>query len=282
MLRRASLTFIFINSFFFGQSTEAGSTIEPKYMYDTWLGLTPILINGRVQIFQIYPDGPAHKAGLKIWDYLISINGHKIKSYEDFNFLVRNIEPGKLAKIKYQRKNVVEIIDIQVEQREYLTDKVGKPAIPLTLESYIDKNRYHIKFDTGKIKLLFFLSSVNSLKDNITKNLVTYLQRDQTKNLIAYGITYVSCESVRPVKENPKEHLCDEIRINQIGKYAPLNLFYDNPVEATLAYRVEQTPAIIIIDQKNIIRYADYVTEDTIENTFTVIKNLQNPNEHSK
>jgi len=260
------------------RAADSKKNLEPGHTFDTWIGITPAVTNGRVQVLQIYPNGPAHKVGLKVWDYLISLNGHNVKSLEDFYFCVRNTPPGKIIKLKYERKSEIKTAEIKIEKKQHLPDSIGKPAIVLALERYTDGKRDQLSLDKKQIKILIFVDSVRNLKDALIQKIIGFLKNRKQDTFAAYGITYVTCESVRPIPENNTQHVCNERRIKNVDKYRPLTIYYDDSLEATLSYRIDHAPAIIIVDQENIIRYANYASENTIENVFAVIEALDQKN----
>lgn len=56
-------------------------------------------------ILQIQPNGPADKAGLKVYDVLTEIDDKKIKNTQDLIDTIADKEPGKKIKIKFLRNN---------------------------------------------------------------------------------------------------------------------------------------------------------------------------------
>ncbi len=83
---------------------ESGGTIRKGY-----LGISP----GDVQSEDEFAgsvvlgvgDGPAKKAGLKLYDLITEINGKKIKHAQDLVYTVADLEPGKKVKVKVLRND---------------------------------------------------------------------------------------------------------------------------------------------------------------------------------
>ncbi len=62
-------------------------------------------------------NGPAKKAGLKIYDIVLEFNGKKIKSSQDLTDTVSDIEPGKKVKAKILRGEKTITVDIIITER---------------------------------------------------------------------------------------------------------------------------------------------------------------------
>lgn len=62
-------------------------------------------------------DGPAKKAGLKIYDLITEFNGKKIKSSRDLSDAVASLEPGKTVKAKILRGEKSIITNITIAER---------------------------------------------------------------------------------------------------------------------------------------------------------------------
>lgn len=62
-------------------------------------------------------DGPAKKAGIKVYDVITEINGKKIRDAQDLVNTVADIDPGKKAKFKILRNEKTLEIDVTVAER---------------------------------------------------------------------------------------------------------------------------------------------------------------------
>lgn len=56
-------------------------------------------------IANILPNGPADKAGLKIYDVITEVDGQRIKNSQDLIDIISDKEPSKKIKIKFYRNN---------------------------------------------------------------------------------------------------------------------------------------------------------------------------------
>ncbi len=56
-------------------------------------------------IVNVQPNGPADKAGLKIFDVITEVDGQKIKNAQDLIDIISDKEPTKKIKVRYYRNN---------------------------------------------------------------------------------------------------------------------------------------------------------------------------------
>lgn len=62
-------------------------------------------------IANVLPNGPADKAGLKVYDVIIEVDGQRIKNSQDLVDIIADKEPSKKIKIKYFRNNKGQAIE---------------------------------------------------------------------------------------------------------------------------------------------------------------------------
>jgi S1-C subfamily serine protease len=95
---------------------------------DVWLGMSATDINAAVQaaldlpsangvlVQSIEQGGPADRAGLKVGDQIIAINGIKLSSRDQANRLIFGSGVGDVLQMKINRKD--ELIDVKVTLEE--------------------------------------------------------------------------------------------------------------------------------------------------------------------
>lgn len=264
--------------------------LTTKPTYDSWLGISPALYvsesdrtQGRIAILNLYPGGPAIKAGLKKGDYLISINGHKLKSHNDFRFIMGNLAPGVEAHVVYERENEINSLKVMVAHKPYLRDLVNQPAPILNLESYADGKVYPIPQSNQKVQVLYFMVDLFNTKfydpfPEFKELLDIELERlDMAgkQDIVIYGITLMNCTSAKVIQKSPTDsridHIeCEEKRLAK-GESRPYEIFYDRKGQRDTLYLIETRPAIVVVDKTNVIRYADVLTEENIPKAIKAI-----------
>lgn len=72
-------------------------------------------------IVNVQPNGPADKAGLKVYDVIIEVDGQRVKNAQDLIDIISDKEPNKKIKIKYLRNNkgqaVEKITNVTIAER---------------------------------------------------------------------------------------------------------------------------------------------------------------------
>ena len=72
-------------------------------------------------IVNVQPNGPADKAGLKIYDVITEVDGQKIKNAQDLIDIISDKEPTKKIKIRYYRNNkgkaLEKVANVVIEER---------------------------------------------------------------------------------------------------------------------------------------------------------------------
>jgi carboxyl-terminal processing protease len=96
--------------------------------------------SGQVVIDIVFPNGPADKAGLKVGDILLSIDGVTLDKYADSSetgLMIRG-SPGTTVHLKIQRKDQMLEYDVIRQVREYVTLRMLPEGI-----GYISLNAFN-------------------------------------------------------------------------------------------------------------------------------------------
>ena len=261
--------------------------MRPKGTYDTWIGAEPALhvsgpgeSHGRISLMDLYPDGPAIAAGLRESDYILSINGQKIASHEDFNFIVKNLAPGTEVSILYERANEINTTKLKIAKKPHLPDLVNKTAPIIRLESYTDRKIYKIPKSDQQTKILYFMVDLwNTRFHDPFPEFKKILDAEKGSDIKIYGITLMTCNSTKFIYRSVtdtriKEVECDEKRLSQ-GENRPYEIFYEYKSEARKLYLIEARPSIIVIDKENFVRFADILSDENIPKAIEVIRRLK-------
>lgn len=67
-----------------------------------------------VLVSNIRPDGPAAKAGMKIGDVILDVNGEKIETLRELPRVIAETKPGSDAEIKIWRNGEISNIDVEI------------------------------------------------------------------------------------------------------------------------------------------------------------------------
>lgn len=258
----------------FFKTTELNAEVEKKEsidsiyavndkIYDTWLGIYYATFHAKdrnyVEIAGIFPQGPAEKTALKKRDKIISIADKPVSSIREVQDMIKNFPPGTIIPIQYERDRRRFRTDIRVEKKEDIKDFLGK-RLPITsLEDTANGKSLHVTLYDTKIKVIYFWYDNFKPSVRFRDKLVNFLRLSAAKDIQMITLTFIDTDA------------SDKANMPQMPYYR-LSEFDE---KYSLIFRVHQYPAIIIADQKNIIRFADYVDETTIAKPLAIIEELQ-------
>jgi len=95
-----------------------------------WLGVAIQDVTGEVAeyygiqgkegalVTEVFPGDPADKAGIKVRDIIIEVNGEKIKNTRDLTRIIAEIGVGDSASVKVLRNGTEEKFDVKIAKRE--------------------------------------------------------------------------------------------------------------------------------------------------------------------
>jgi hypothetical protein len=137
--------------------------------------LPPELARGKdakgVVISNLTPEGPALKAGLKVGDVIVAINGKQVDSWETLRLITAQTPPGTTVKVRYLRNAKAAELDVmltgmtdaisgtylvRVRSEEVLTTegqlRIGLSVVDLATHQEISSRAYQLA--TGKRPVL--------------------------------------------------------------------------------------------------------------------------------
>jgi len=83
-------------------------------------------------IIEVQPGTPAEKAGLRVKDAIVEINGEKIVTYEEFRHKIGGMAPGDTAKLKIMRDGKEKSINVTLGERPSMEElmQIEKNQVP--------------------------------------------------------------------------------------------------------------------------------------------------------
>lgn len=89
-------------------------------------------------IVNVQPNGPADKAGLKIYDVITEVDGQRVKNAQDLVDIISDKEPSKKIKIKFYRNNK----GAAIEKTAYVLIEERPDEKKLLQDSFQQRRKY--------------------------------------------------------------------------------------------------------------------------------------------
>lgn len=151
-------------------STNFNQTLEGNY---EGIGIEVTLDNSKVKITKVFADTPAKKAGLKVGDYIIKVNGESVegKSLSDVVSLIKNAK-NKEVEITITRDNQEKAMKVTrtTVDMPYTSSKVyeenGKKIGYLKIEMFSNNITKQVKKELDSLKKKNIDKLVIDVRDN--------------------------------------------------------------------------------------------------------------------
>ena len=100
-----------------------------KVERDIWTGFEAQQVDARVAryfgmaqvqgviVSDVFRNGPAEKAGIKVGDIILEISGEKINSEEELFAVLNDARPGDVLRLKVYRERKEVQVQLRVEQK---------------------------------------------------------------------------------------------------------------------------------------------------------------------
>jgi S1-C subfamily serine protease len=100
-----------------------------KVVRNVWTGFESQAVDARVAryfgmsevrgiiISDVYRKGPAEKAGIKVGDIVLEVNGDKVNSEEELASILDDANPGDVMKLKVYRDRKTMNVELKLERK---------------------------------------------------------------------------------------------------------------------------------------------------------------------
>ena len=114
-----------------------GGRATPAATGNGWIGLAvdEKLVTGRLVVVDIAPAGPAERAGVRLQDQLLAINGMPLRTADQLSAALAAIAPGSTVKVAIGRGERIDEIALQAISRPAVRPpardwQAAEPAVP--------------------------------------------------------------------------------------------------------------------------------------------------------
>ena len=120
-------------------SSSGAAAATPAAPGNGWIGLTvdEKLVTGRLVVVDIAPTGPAERAGIRLQDHLLAIDGMPLRTADQLAAALAAIAPGSTVKVAIGRGERIDEISLQAvarpprpPARDWQAAEPAAPAVP--------------------------------------------------------------------------------------------------------------------------------------------------------
>lgn len=236
-----------------GIADKAGAP-EPK---PALLGVVPAPAPRGVLIHKVLAESAALKAGLKVGDIILSVDGKPMRSPQDLIAQIRKYAADSVVALEYERDGKKQTVKIALGARQDPSVLIGKAAPAVALPLYGSDKK--LTRADGKIYIIDFWATWCGPCEPVRQALEDFKRSDKTGRIEIIGIT---TEDAATVKEFYK------------GKNPPYPILIDAANEVTLAFRVQGYPTLALVDAKGVVRFAGFASGGGLETVITTAQRL--------
>lgn len=227
---------------------------EPK---PALLGVVPAPHARGVLIHQVLADSAAQKAGLKVGDIILTVNGNKMNSPQALILEIRKYAAEAPVTLEYERAGVQRKVVIPLGVRKDPAALIGRAAPAFTLPAYPGADKWSLK--PGKIYIVDFWATWCGPCEPVRQALEDFQRSNKSGRIEIVGITTEDNETIKAFYR---------------GKKPPYTIVVDASNEVTTSYHVQGYPTIAVIDAKGVVRFAGFASGGGFEAAIELARKL--------
>lgn len=230
-------------------------TVEPRT--PALLGIVPAPAARGVVIHQVLPDSAADRAGLKVGDIILSVNGVAMHSPQEMVGYIRGHFAGAIVSIEYERGGQKKIIQTALGERLETASLTGKPAPKIKLARYGAADTFALQ--PGKVYIIDFWATWCGACEPVRRTLEEFKSDGKNAGVEVIGVTTEDSATIKSFYGT---------------KTPPYMILMDATSEVTMAFHVAGYPTIAVIDRHGKVRFAGFASGGGLEAAIELAKRL--------
>ncbi len=221
------------------------------------LGVVPAPAPRGVLIHKVLPDSAAQRAGLKVGDLILTVNGTPINSPQQLVQEIRKYAAETLTAIEYERAGKVQTVKIALGVRHEIAALRGKPAPKIALPVYGAATTFAPA--TGKVYIIDFWATWCGPCEGVRRALEEFKKGGMNPGVEVIGITTEDIPTVQAFYK---------------GQKPPYPILIDASNDVTMSYHVQGYPTLAVIDRQGVVRFAGFASGGGLETALELARRL--------
>jgi thiol-disulfide isomerase/thioredoxin len=243
--------------FFFAGLISADKTGSMEPRPPALLGVVPAPAPRGVLIHKVLPDSSAQRAGLKVGDLILSVNGTPMNSPQQLVQEIRKYLAETLTAIEYERAGKIQTVKIALGVRHDIAALKGKAAPKISLPLYGANTAFAPAM--GKVYIIDFWATWCGPCEPVRRVLEDFKKDGKNPGVEIIGITTEDILTVQAFYQGKRPHY-------------PILIDASNDV--TTAYHVQGYPTLAVIDRQGVVRFAGFASAGGLETALELARRL--------
>lgn len=227
---------------------------EPK---PALLGVVPAPAPRGVRIHQVLGDSAAQKAGLKVGDVILSVNGNAMNSPQALILEIRKYAAEAPVLLEYERAGIRQKVKIALGVRQDPAALIGRAAPRIQLPVYGGDKTFAPA--TGKVYIVDFWATWCGPCEEVRRALEDFKQHGKNTGVEIVGITTEDAATIRAF---------------YLGKKPPYTILIDATNDVTMSFNVQGYPTLAVIDRRGVVRFAGFASGGGLETAIALAQRL--------
>lgn len=221
------------------------------------LGIVPAPAPRGVVIHQVLRDSAADRAGLKVGDVILAVNGVPMRSPQEMVGYIRRHFAGAIVSIEYVQDGITKTQQVALGERLETQSLNGKAAPKISLPVFGRAGTFSVQ--PGKVYIVDFWATWCSACEPVRRTLEEFKAGGKNSGIEVIGITTEDTATIQAFyrEKNP-----------------PYPILIDSANEVTMRYHVAGYPTIAVIDSKGVVRFAGFASGGGLETAVRLAQRL--------
>lgn len=210
-----------------------------------------------VRIEKVMQNSAAERAGLRVGDIILSVNGVAIRDPKHLFSEVQRYQAGTVVAIEYLRAGTTQLLQVPLGERLDAAALVGQKAPAFTLPQLGKATPYTLT--DGKVLILDFWATWCGPCEPVRQALVEFQREKKYAGIAVIGITNEDEATVLAFVRS---------------RGAPYPILIDGKGGVALDYHVAGYPTLVVIDRKGVVRFAGFAAGGGLKKALTLAEQL--------